>query len=204
MAEKSLNNKGSTAVEVYKSLDAAPEDWDSARYWLINELRRIQNGFFSVDEVISQIESNKETPEPGEQGAQGPQGPQGPQGDPGEPGNQGPPGQDINASDILNDSITSLSFGWSSQKIQATIADALFDVGVGGDNSISIGGSSPAFPDTGDLWFDNTYTLELYLWNGSAWISTTGSSSSAGDQFLDGGSAATVYTTDQAVDGGGA
>lgn len=205
MADKNLLRDGTTSIEVYRSLDAAPENWDDARYWLINELRRIQSGFFSVDEVLSSldIDSDQEAAE-GEPGPAGPAGPQGPKGEQGEPGEPGPAGQDGSAGDLIKDGITSLSFTWSSQKILQEISDATSGIGVGGDNSIFIGGTAPSNPDTGDLWFDNTYTLELYVWSGSEWVSTTGSSSSVGDQFFDAGSAATVYTPDQEVDGGGA
>jgi hypothetical protein len=109
-----------TSVEVYRSLDAAPETWDDARFWLIGELRRIQSGFFSVDEVISNIGS--EAPDSPSEGVQGPAGPPGTQGPQGPEGPQGPAGADGVVGDLIKDNQTSLSTTWSSQKI-----DGLFN-----------------------------------------------------------------------------
>lgn len=205
MADKKLIREGTTSVEVYRSLDAAPENWDDARFWLINELRRIQSGFFSVDEVLSSLDiDSEEEPVAGEPGPTGPAGPQGPQGPKGDQGEPGEPGQDGSSGDLIKDGITSLSFTWSSQKILQEITNATAGIGVGGDNSIFIGASGPSPASIGDLWFDNTYTLELYVWSGFQWVSTTGSSSSVGDQNIDGGAAATVYTIPQVIDGGAA
>ena len=168
MADKNASRNGTTDIEVYRSLDAAPDNWDDARFWLINELRRIQTGFFSVDEVINNLSVDGDEPVEGPPGPAGPQGPQGPEGP---EGPQGPAGADGNAGDLIKDNITSLSKTWSSQKIR----QELDLVGIGGDTNIAVGPTPPS-PVTGALWFDNTYTLELYVWDGAAWISTTGAS----------------------------
>ena len=93
MADKDLLRTNNTAVEVYRSSDAAPDNWEDAKFWLINELRRIQNGFFSVDEIIAQLDTEvgDVSKQEGPQGAQGPQGPAGPQGPQGPAGPPGPP-----------------------------------------------------------------------------------------------------------------
>lgn len=201
MADKNLLRTNNSTIEAYRASDAAPDEWVDAKFWLVNELRRIQNGFFSVDDVIAQIGDG--TGEVGDtiiqnvtsniiqDGASlaeilnspqfnaiinniettpGPEGPQGPE------GAQGPAGQDGNAGDLIADYKTALDFTWSSEKI----AEELAKVGVGGDNSITIGATPPVNPSTGDLWFDNTFTLELYVWDGSVWVSTTGAGGAGG------------------------
>ena len=174
MADKNLLRTNNSTIEAYRSSDAAPDNWEDAKFWLTNELRRIQNGFFSVDDVLSQIGTGDGDGSGGsESGAQGPAGPQGPPGKDGEQGPQGPAGdsgEHDHPSEIADWRIA-LDSTWSSYKI----AQLLDNVGVGGDNSISIGPNPPASPDGGDLWFENEYTLELYVWDGTAWISTTGS-----------------------------
>jgi len=35
MTDKNIVRDNTTTVEVYMSLDAAPETWDDARFWLI-------------------------------------------------------------------------------------------------------------------------------------------------------------------------
>ena len=55
MADKNLLRTNNSTIEAYRSSDAAPDNWEDAKFWLINELRRIQNGFFSVDDVIANI-----------------------------------------------------------------------------------------------------------------------------------------------------
>ena len=165
MADKKLIRDGTTSIEVYRSLDAAPENWDDARFWLINELRRIQSGFFSVDEVLSSLDIDSEQDSSaGEPGPAGPQGPQGDKGDPGEKGDPGVDGQDGSAGDIIKDGITSLSFAWSSQKILQEISDATAGIGVGDPTWINyaVGFSAlPTFLETvaaGDVW-EYTYSF---------------------------------------------
>lgn len=172
MAEKNTNRDGTTSIEVYRSLDAAPENWDDARYWLINELRRIQTGFFSVDEAIATLDGDDD--DGGTEGPAGPAGPEGPQGPPGPAGADGADGADGDAGDLIKDSVTSLSFTWSSQKIREELL--AISGGDGGDTNIEVGPTPPSSPAIGTLWFDNHFTLELYVWDGSAWISATGSS----------------------------
>lgn len=124
MADKDLIRRGNTSIQVYRSLDAAPEDWDAARFWLINELRRIQTGFFSVDEVLARLDAGKDDgPTDGTTSTTpGPVGPQGPAGPAGPEGPQGPAGADGNAGDLIADYQTALHTTWSSQKIASEIA----------------------------------------------------------------------------------
>lgn len=179
MADKNLLRENNTAIEVYRSSDAAPDNWEDAKFWLINELRRIQNGFYSVDEVVAELDSGSGGSGSGSQGPPGPQGPAGADGEQGPQGPAGPPSEDNQQHDHpseIADYKIALDFTWSSQKI----SEAIGNIGVQGDNSISIGDIAPPSPDAGDLWFDNTYTLELYVWDGEAWISTTGGTGEGG------------------------
>jgi len=66
-----------------------------------------------------------------------------------------------------------------------TFADA-----VGGGASVEVSATAPSSPETGDLWFDSGSTGELYVYNGSAWITTAdgsggGSSSSGGGASIE-------------------
>lgn len=230
MADKNLLRENNTSIEVYRSSDAAPDNWEDAKFWLINELRRIQNGFYSVDEVLAEVDSNASGgSESGPQGPQGPQGPKGADGAQGPQGPAGPPSEGTHTSEIADYKIA-LDFTWSSQKIAEELANV---GGVQGDSSISIGPTPPSGAEAGDLWFDNTYTLELYVWDGVAWISTTGTGGGTGNpndpritnlqidnwdtaygwgdhsqqgyitsQNIDGGASATLYGIDQTIDGG--
>lgn len=128
MADKNAFRDSASAIEVYLSNDAAPDDWEAAKFWLVNELRRIQGGFFSVDQVLSELDSRNTT-----ESAEGPQGPAGPQGDAGatgergergERGLQGPPGPKGDKGtfeDIIRDDKTSRFFVWSSTKTRQEI-----------------------------------------------------------------------------------
>lgn len=124
MADKDIIREGVTSVEVYRSNDAAPENWSDAKFWLINELRRIQSGFFSVDEVLSTLDlsgGSGSGSTGSEQGPVGPQGPQGPAGPEGPTGPQGPAGADGDAGDLIKDYRTALDSTWSSQKIRTEL-----------------------------------------------------------------------------------
>jgi hypothetical protein len=58
-------------------------------------------------------------------------------------------------------------------------------------------GSAPANPDSGDLWYDSVNALDLLIYTGSAWISTTSGGAQAAfvlRQFLGDGST-TVFQT---------
>lgn len=175
MADKDIIREGVTSVEVYRSNDAAPENWSDAKFWLINELRRIQSGFFSVDEVLSTLdlsggsESGSTGSVPGPVGPQGPQGPEGPQGP---TGAQGPAGADGDAGDLIADYKTALDFTWSSQKIAQYVTEQLSIFGTGGGSNVTIGETVPATAETGDLFFDNVNTFDLYVFDGTQWIST--------------------------------
>ena len=132
MADKDLLRNNNPTIEVYRSLDAAPADWEDAKFWLTNELRRIQSGFYSVDEVVAQIqngsggsESGSTESTPGPVGPQGPVGPEGPQGD---TGPQGPAGKD--GTEIIADWKTAIDFTWSSQKISQYVLEAIGTIDV--------------------------------------------------------------------------
>jgi len=158
MADKNIVRDNTTTVEVYRSLDAAPETWDDARFWLIGELRRIQSGFFSVDEVISNIETGQapEDPQSPSQGAPGSQGPQGPAGPEGPEGPQGPSGAD--GTDVIADYKTALDFTWSSQKIASEIADS----SVGGIEEAPRDGTPYSRQDAS--WVSSASALEPDYW----------------------------------------
>lgn len=110
-----------TKVEVYRSLDAAPESWEDARFWLIGELRRIQTGFFSVDEALTDLDIAPEAPESPSEGVQGPIGPIGPIGPEGPEGPQGPSGADGDVGELIKDQSIGLNTTWSSQKIDGLL-----------------------------------------------------------------------------------
>lgn len=74
-------SEGNTAIEVYRAAIATPETFEELRFWLQNELRRIQNGFVSTDEVLKKLASL--TGEGSEEGPAGPSGPTGPAGEAG-------------------------------------------------------------------------------------------------------------------------
>ncbi len=172
-----------TRVEVYRSLDAAPETWDDARFWLIGELRRIQTGFYSVDEVIAELDTAVEAPNSPSEGVQGPIGPIGPAGPEGPTGPQGASGADGVVGDLIDDNSTGLTTTWSSQKINQlfqTISPA-----PGGSGSITIGPDAPSNPAIGDLWFENVITLELYVFTDqSIWVSVTGAGGGGGKDVI--------------------
>lgn len=176
MADKNIIRNGATTIEVYRSNDAAPANWDDAKFWLINELRRIQTGFFSVDEVLAQLQTSDSGDGniSGSVGPQGPQGPQGPAGPPGQAGATGPAGKngtdgkDGDAGDLIADYKTAIDFTWSSDKI----AKELAKLGTTGSSSIAIGGTVPTGARIGDLFFDNVTTFDLYVYDGANWINT--------------------------------
>lgn len=148
MADKNLLRTGNSTIEAYRSSDAAPDNWEDAKFWLINELRRIQNGFFSVDDVVSQIGTG--TGEAGDTVIQNivsnisldgstiqeildsplfldiinnietTPGPEGPEGP---QGPQGPAGQDGDAGDLIADYRTAIDTTWSSEKITQELAN---------------------------------------------------------------------------------
>jgi len=126
MADKDLLRENNPSIEVYRSLDAAPSDWEDAKFWLTNELRRIQSGFYSVDEVIAEIQNGSGGSESGSTGSTpgpvGPQGPVGPEGPQGPTGPQGPAGKD--GTEIIADWRTGLDVTWSSQKIANELQNA--------------------------------------------------------------------------------
>lgn len=180
MADKELIRQGSPSIEVYRSNDAAPASWESAKFWITNELRRIQAGFYSTDEVIAALDAKigSQTPSvsPQEPVTATVAGPKGDKGDPGERGLQGPAGAPADASDLIYDGSPRNNKMWSSLKVRREI-----DAAIGQAATIpsagrlpTVGPAPPQSPVSGDQWFDSGSTLELYIWTGSAWVSTTG------------------------------
>ena len=170
-----------TRVEVYRSLDAAPESWDDARYWLIGELRRIQTGFFSVDEVIAELDTAVEAPESPSEGVQGPIGPIGPAGPEGPTGPQGASGADGadgNVGDLIKDNTIGLTYTWSSQKIASEIANT----GVGGIGEAPQDGTPYSRQDAS--WIPASAALEPDYWlSGGIAISNNLDLMEGGDAF---------------------
>ena len=134
MADKNLLRENNPSIEVYRSNDAAPDNWEDAKFWLINELRRIQNGFYSVDEVIATLDTEVGAVEQqeGPTGPQGPQGPAGPQGPQGPAGPPGPPGTSVEGrtEPLIADHRVALDTTWSSQKIQSELDNFTTDAGI--------------------------------------------------------------------------
>jgi len=150
MANKNLLRQNNSSIEVYRSSDAAPDNWEDAKFWLVNELRRIQNGFFSVDDVVAGLGSGE-----GEVGdtiiqnitssivkdgatieeiinnpvfqslINGIQTTPGPEGPEGPEGPQGPAGADGDAGDLIADYKIALDYTWSSEKIAEEIGAGL-------------------------------------------------------------------------------
>jgi len=198
MADKNAIRQNNTSIQVYRSLDAAPEDWDAARFWLINELRRIQNGFFSVDDFLRNLNGGSS----GEAGAQGPQGQAGatgPQGPIGPTGATGPAGADgISGSSAIADYKISSTSTWSSQKISDELA--ALGIASGGGSSVTVSNIDPSPATEGDLWF-NTNDLTLYVYYGLEWVVTTGSGPVYYGEWVDGGiNSIHLYTAN--LDGG--
>ena len=171
MADKDLLRNNNPSIEVYRSLDAAPDNWDDAKFWLINELRRIQSGFYSVDEVVAQIQNGSGGSESGSTGSTpgpvGPQGPEGPQGPQGDTGPQGPIGPAGDVGEVFKDYAISSSKGWTSQKIVDYVSNEIATFT--GSSSISVGPNAPGGAQTGDLWYENVITNELYVFDEGVW-----------------------------------
>ena len=118
-----------TRIEVYRANIANPEDLPDLRFWLQNELVKIQSGFVSVDEVIGNIvtivevliESGGLQGDPGESGSDGKDGVDGVDG----VGIPGEDGQDATAADLIDDNRELYDKTWSSRKIAQEIVDAL-------------------------------------------------------------------------------
>jgi hypothetical protein len=185
MADKNLLRTGNSTIEAYRSSDAAPDNWEDAKFWLINELRRIQNGFFSVDDVVSQIGSGEgdvgdtiiqnitsnivndgatiqeiiDSPQFQEliNNIEGTQGPAGPEGP---QGPQGPAGQDGNAADVIADYRTALDTTWSSEKIAGELAN--FTAGGGGIEEAPQDGTPYSRQDA--TWVPAADLVEVNYW----------------------------------------
>ncbi|MGB2335680.1 MAG: collagen-like triple helix repeat-containing protein [Alcanivorax sp.] len=112
-----------TQIAVYRATLATPEDLPSLRFWVQNELTRIQLGFTSADEVIRAIQTTLEEiiSEGNLQGPPGEDGQDGAAGAPGQPGRDGTDGtdgQDATAADLIDDNRAITQKTWSSKKIQ--------------------------------------------------------------------------------------
>ena len=92
-----IRDETNSAIELYRVYYATPTDDPSMRFWVQNELDRVQASLSSADQVVGQLAGILRTfidsldatdGEGGDNGSpiQGPQGPQGPEGP------QGPPG----------------------------------------------------------------------------------------------------------------
>lgn len=202
MADKKTVRDNTTTVEVYRSLDAAPETWDDARFWLIGELRRIQSGFFSVDEVISNIEAGEapEAPESPSQGAPGPQGPQGPVGPIGPEGPQGPSGD---VGDLIKDQRIALDTTWSSQKINGLleeIPDPFPEAPIDGNQYArrDRDWDQVIHPEPTDFLSTDADNYAVLGTDSKIYVPTP----VTGDYNVDGGTASSVYLSTQLIDGG--
>jgi len=113
-----------TSIEVYRANIANPETLEPLRFWIQNELVKIQSGFVSADEVITNlaalidelVESGGLQGEPGEKGATGSTGTSGSDG---VDGTDGQDGQDATAADLIDDNRILHSKTWSSQMISS-------------------------------------------------------------------------------------
>ena len=181
MTDKNIVRDNTTTVEVYRSLDAAPETWDDARFWLIGELRRIQSGFFSVDEVITGLETTEGGEGvPGPTGPAGTQGPQGPAGAVGPQGPAGADGTDGNVGELIKDNTVGLTYTWSSQKIASEIANT----SVGGIGEAPQDGTPYSRQDAS--WVSSASALEPDYWLSG------GIAISSGLDLMEGGSASST------------
>lgn len=148
-----VNNKvsyqGSSYVCLKDSMGISPE---VAEYWLL---------------IAAKGDRGEQGPRgvQGEQGLQGVQGEQGVPGDKGDPGIQGPPGGNV----VLDDSVAAPDKVWSSQKVDAQLADIATGTGI---NLYSVPQSRMAFPipigkyGTKNMFDKNTITSGKYAgWN---------------------------------------
>ena len=176
MADKNILRENNPTIEVYRSSDAAPEGWEDAKFWLVNELRRIQNGFFSIDEVIASLNTAEGEGTQGPAGPAGSEGPAGPAGPEGPAGPAGPPGESIEAryDTIIADYKTAQDFTWSSAKIANELKN-------GGIPEAPQDGTPYSRQDAG--WVRTEQLLEINYWlEGGLAISNT-------RDILDGGDA---------------
>lgn len=175
MAEKNALRGNNPTIAAYKAGDAAPEEYDDFRFFINEELRRIQVAFTSVEQFLAdEIIAGDDTTEaeagpPGPPGPQGSPGNVGPQGERGPAGPRGPAGEDVGAP--INDNVVTRSRVWSSARIVEYVEE---NGGGSGGTSVVVGGNPPTSAEQGDLWFDDTYTSELYIRYNGLWVSVTG------------------------------
>lgn len=88
----------------------------------------------------------------------------------------------------------SITDGTANQVLTTDGAGNFTFVDASGGASVEVSGSAPTSPEIGDLWFDDASTGELYVYTGSAWITTAdgGGGGSAG------GSGASIELSDTA------
>ena len=71
-------------------------------------------------------------------------------------------------------------------------------------SSVTVSDETPADPNSGDMWFCSIDGEEaLYIYD-NAWFGAGGSSGAPADSSVDGGSANSVFTPTQSLDGGAA
>jgi len=124
MVDKSQTNANLSLIEVYRANIANPETLEALRFWISNELVKIQSSFFSAEDVlrrlntlIAEIEAGT-----GETGATGVTGPRGAQGVQGETGPPGADGADADPSALIADGERRTDKTWSSSKISMELA----------------------------------------------------------------------------------
>ena len=55
MADKNLIRDGNSVIEAYRVSVSVPDDFEAFRFWVTQELSRIENGFASVDDLVRRI-----------------------------------------------------------------------------------------------------------------------------------------------------
>lgn len=127
MAAKNLRIDGNPTIELYRSNDAVPEDLNAFRFWVVQELRRIQAMGYSTEDVLRRLSVDIENLD-GAGGTPGEKGEPGRDGSPGIPGEKGDPGQDgqdANPEDLIADGERRSDRTWSSQKIDGELDEKI-------------------------------------------------------------------------------
>ena len=118
-----LSDPKTPAIDLYRANDATPETFEEFRFWITNELNRIQAMGISSDEAVlilaQAIEAIESTDCECTGGEQGPAGPAGPAG---RDGVDGQDGQDGNAGDLIDDNKIRYTLTWSSEKINLELS----------------------------------------------------------------------------------
>lgn len=172
----SINNPSVPAIELYRANIAHPETLEELRFWVSNELAKIQAMGVSADEVIlllAQAIGEIEV----EGGEQGPPGPAGPAGADGVDGVDGVDGADGTAGDLIDDIRTLFDKTWSSDKINTLLNRKA------------------------DKSTFNAHANDQYLHPGRM-VLAGGDSASVQFTHLNGGSSTSTYSVLHAVNGG--